>query len=125
MGLATCDGGGAERDEEKGPGDGTGVRIAMHSPGNCIDRAQFGSGVGNRRGERGRHRRRPVASASSATLRRVSARYGEQVPRPAWWGGYRVAPSMFEFWQGRPNRLHDRLRYAKQGSGWVRERLAP
>jgi pyridoxamine 5'-phosphate oxidase len=60
-----------------------------------------------------------------ARVNAVRARYGEQVPRPAWWGGYRVAPSMFEFWQGRPNRLHDRLRYAKQGSGWVRERLAP
>jgi pyridoxamine 5'-phosphate oxidase len=60
-----------------------------------------------------------------ARVAAVRAQYGEQVPRPAWWGGYRVVPTMFEFWQGRPNRLHDRLRYAKRGDGWVRERLAP
>lgn len=51
--------------------------------------------------------------------------FGEQVPRPAWWGGYRVVPTLFEFWQGRPNRLHDRLRYRTSKHGWVRERLAP
>ena len=52
--------------------------------------------------------------------------YGETVPRPRWWGGYRVVPTQFEFWQGRPNRLHDRLQYSKQTNGlWVRERLAP
>jgi pyridoxamine 5'-phosphate oxidase len=52
--------------------------------------------------------------------------YGDQVARPRWWGGYRVVPDQFEFWQGRPNRLHDRLRYTKEVSGvWKRERLAP
>ena len=52
--------------------------------------------------------------------------YGERVPRPAWWGGYRIAPDVFEFWQGRPSRLHDRLRYMKEASGsWRRERLSP
>jgi pyridoxamine 5'-phosphate oxidase len=52
--------------------------------------------------------------------------YGERVPRPKWWGGYRVIPDEFEFWQGRPSRLHDRLRYAKQPDGyWRRDRLAP
>jgi pyridoxamine 5'-phosphate oxidase len=51
--------------------------------------------------------------------------YGETIPRPPWWGGYRVVPSEFEFWQGRPSRLHDRLRYQREPSGWRRDRLAP
>ena len=52
--------------------------------------------------------------------------YGDAVPRPGWWGGYRVVPDEFEFWQGRASRLHDRLQYRKQADGsWIRERLAP
>jgi pyridoxamine 5'-phosphate oxidase len=58
---------------------------------------------------------------------RVRRTYGDgPVPRPGWWGGYRVIPDEFEFWQGRESRLHDRLRYARQRDGsWHRERLAP
>lgn len=52
--------------------------------------------------------------------------YGDTIPRPHWWGGYRVVPDEFEFWQGRPSRLHDRLRYQRQQDGtWRRDRLAP
>ncbi|HTV73519.1 MAG TPA: pyridoxamine 5'-phosphate oxidase [Candidatus Acidoferrales bacterium] len=47
------------------------------------------------------------------------------VERPPYWGGYRVTPTRFEFWQGRPNRLHDRIVYVRDGSRWRIERLSP
>ncbi len=60
-------------------------------------------------------------------LNELTAEYQDrEVPTPPFWGGYRLSPQTFEFWQGRPDRLHDRLRYIRQPeSGWVIERLSP
>ena len=58
-----------------------------------------------------------------------AAKYGAQFllnpPRPPHWGGFRLVPDCWEFWQGRKSRLHDRLRYTQVADGWLRERLAP
>ena len=53
------------------------------------------------------------------------SRHGDNPPRPAHWGGYRVIPAQIEFWQGRENRLHDRLLYRRHKDSWKIERLAP
>ena len=58
-------------------------------------------------------------------FRTIEAAHPETPPRPAHWGGYRVVPDRFEFWQGRESRLHDRLVYVPDGQGWRIERLAP
>jgi pyridoxamine 5'-phosphate oxidase len=50
---------------------------------------------------------------------------GVEVPLPSFWGGYRLAPRSIEFWQGRANRLHDRIRFTKEGDGWSKVRLYP
>lgn len=54
-----------------------------------------------------------------------AARYPDAVPKPPHWGGYLVVPSSFEFWQGRPSRMHDRLCYRKAKDQWLMTRLAP
>jgi pyridoxamine 5'-phosphate oxidase len=59
-------------------------------------------------------------------LQVVAARFaGTDVPRPEWWGGFRVSPTEVEFWQGRPDRLHDRLRYQLVAGEWQIRRLSP
>ena len=70
----------------------------------------------------------PIASRQALDDRfeEFSSKFGDNVPRPTHWGGYRVKPEMIEFWQGQDNRLHDRLRYTRQADGsWLIERLAP
>ncbi len=72
---------------------------------------------------------RPIASreALEARVRELERRYeGGEVPRPQTWGGFRIIPDSFEFWQGRRSRLHDRLRFTRSdASGWRLERLQP
>jgi pyridoxamine 5'-phosphate oxidase len=68
----------------------------------------------------------PGRAALEARLGEVTARFGEQPPRPANWGGYRIVPDTFEFWQGRENRLHDRITYRlSAGGSWAIGRLGP
>ena len=50
---------------------------------------------------------------------------GKEIPKPSFWGGYQIIPSEFEFWQGRANRLHDRIRYQKESDQWITKRLSP
>lgn len=58
-------------------------------------------------------------------LAEVTAKYDQDVPLPPFWGGYLLTPVSVEFWQGRPNRLHDRFLYARQATGWRIDRLSP
>jgi pyridoxamine 5'-phosphate oxidase len=64
--------------------------------------------------------------ALEARVREMEERFaGTEIPRPANWGGFRLAPRTFEFWQGRPNRVHDRILFERVQEEWRRARLAP
>lgn len=74
--------------------------------------------------------RQSTVIASRAALDEAVAEYerrfeGQEVPRPPFWCGYALQPDVIEFWQGRPSRLHDRIRFRRDGDTWVPERLAP
>lgn len=83
---------------------------------------------GSRIGAWASRQSRPLASRAELVARfdHYDAEYpGDAVPLPSFWGGYRLAPRCIEFWQGKLNRLHDRLRYSREGDGWRVERLYP
>jgi pyridoxamine 5'-phosphate oxidase len=69
----------------------------------------------------------PIESRESLEARfaEFEAEHPGEIPRPAHWGGYRLVPDVYEFWEHRENRLHDRVRYRRDGEGWTVERLQP
>jgi pyridoxamine 5'-phosphate oxidase len=73
--------------------------------------------------------RQSSAVADRATLERAyteaEAAHGQDPPRPSYWGGYLLVPETVEFWESRPNRLHERIRYSRVENGWKEELLAP
>ena len=104
--------------------EGRAERVSVEESNAYFDSRPRGSQLGAWASEQSR------AVPDRATLeersRAVEAEYeGREVPRPPHWGGYRVSPESYEFWQGRENRLHDRIAYHREDGGWRIERLQP
>ena len=101
---------------------------AIRVPGEESDAYYASRPRGSRLGALASRQSRPVEDRTilEQRLRRLKEEYeGREVPRPPYWGGFRVAPETIEFWQGRENRLHDRLIYRRDNGGWKIERLQP
>jgi pyridoxamine 5'-phosphate oxidase len=107
------------------------VRIEGHASrlsGEESDSYFAGRPRGSRLGAWASEQSRPVEDRSvlEERVRALEAEYeGREIPRPPFWGGYRVEPEEIEFWQGRENRLHDRLVYRREHGAWRIERLQP
>jgi len=85
-------------------------------------------GLGSRIGAWASHQSQPIAGRAELDARvatRAAQLSADDVPRPPWWGGWRVTPSAYEFWQQGTDRLHDRVRYEVGDAGWTRTRLQP
>ncbi len=82
---------------------------------------------GHRIGAWASHQSAPVAdrAALEEQVRAAEARFGEDVPRPPHWGGYRILPTAVEFWRNRADRVHDRVEYTRRGASWRIRRLSP
>lgn len=83
--------------------------------------------LGSRHGAWASHQSAPIEdrAALEARMARAQEQFGDDVPLPPHWGGYRLVPDEVELWQGRPERLHDRFVYHRRGDGWELERLQP
>lgn len=64
-------------------------------------------------------------SELDAKVKEYEEKFGEEIPRPSFWGGYQIEPMSFEFWQGRPSRLHDRIVFERDGENWKQHRINP
>ena len=85
-------------------------------------------GLGSRIGAWASHQSQPIAGRGELDARvatRAAELSADDVPRPPWWGGWRITPSAYEFWQQGTDRLHDRVRYEVGEPGWTRTRLQP